>query len=139
MQVTTITTSFEGELTTPFSFPLDNFQKHAIKLLQDNTPKNILVTAHTGSGKSLVAEYAIIRGVKELNKKVIYTSPIKTLSNQKFYEFTKKFPDITIGLITGDHKCNPHADCLIMTTEILCNLLTYKTLQYDDFEINNID
>ena len=100
----TLNKPFEGELDTPFTFPLDDFQKHSIKLLQNDDPKNILVTAHTGSGKSLVAEYAIIRGVRELHKKVIYTSPIKTLSNQKFYEFTKKYPDITIGQIKGEHK-----------------------------------
>ena len=131
--------AFEGELDSPFTFPLDNFQKHSIRLLQNDEPKNILVTAHTGSGKSLVAEYAIIRGVRELKKKVIYTSPIKTLSNQKFYEFTKKFSDISIGLITGDHKCNPDANCLIMTTEILSILLEKKSIKFDDFEINNID
>jgi antiviral helicase SKI2 len=129
---------FEEELVTPFTFPLDNFQKHSINLLQNDDPKNILVTAHTGSGKSLVAEYAIIRA-KEKNKKSLYCSPIKTLSNQKFYEFTKKYPNISIGLITGDHKCNPEADCLIMTTEILSILLVNKSIKYDDFEINNID
>ena len=86
----------------------------------------------------MLIEFCILRA-KELNKKIFYCSPIKTLSNQKFYEFTKKYPEVTIGLITGDHKCNPDADCLIMTTEILCNLLIYKTLKYDDFEINNLD
>lgn len=138
MSVHIISTPFEGELETPFTFPLDNFQKHSIKLLQNDDPKNILVTAHTGSGKSLVAEYAILRS-HEKNKRIIYTSPIKTLSNQKFYEFTKKFPEITIGLITGDHKCNPDADCLIMTTEILCQLLEKKSLKYDGFEINDFN
>jgi superfamily II RNA helicase len=138
MQINIISSSFEGELSHPFTFPLDNFQKHAIKLLQNDDSKNILVTAHTGSGKSLVAEYAILRS-HEINKKIIYTSPIKTLSNQKFYEFTKKFPDIKIGLITGDHKCNPDADCLIMTTEILSILLEKRSLTYDDFQINDFD
>jgi len=138
MSIHIISTPFEGELHTPFTFPLDNFQKHSIKLLQNDDPKNILVTAHTGSGKSLVAEFAILRS-HEKNKKIIYTSPIKVLSNQKFYEFTKKFPDITIGLITGDHKCNPDADCLIMTTEILCQLLEKKSLKYEEFEINDFN
>jgi len=137
-QVNILNTPFEGKLDTPFTFPLDDFQKHAIKLMQNDDPKNILVTAHTGSGKSLVAEFAILHG-KTKNKRTLYTSPIKTLSNQKFFEFTKKFPDITIGLITGDHKCNPDADCLIMTTEILSILLEKKSIKYDDFEINNID
>jgi superfamily II RNA helicase len=138
MQAIILDKPFEGELDSPFTFPLDDFQKHSIKLLQNDDPKNILVTAHTGSGKSLVAEYAIIRG-KEKKLKTIYTSPIKTLSNQKFYEFTKKFPDIKIGLITGDHKCNPDADCLIMTTEILSILLVNKSIKYDDFAIDNIN
>jgi len=138
MQVHILDKPFEGELTSPYTFPLDNFQKHSIKLLQNDEPKNILVTAHTGSGKSLVAEYAILHG-KSKNLKTIYTSPIKTLSNQKFYEFTKKFPDIKIGLITGDHKCNPDADCLIMTTEILSILLVNKSIKYDDFSIDNIN
>ena len=137
-QVNILNTPFEGKLDTPFTFRLDDFQKHAIKLMQNDDPKNILVTAHTGSGKSLVAEFAILHG-KTKNKRTLYTSPIKTLSNQKFFEFTKKFPDITIGLITGDHKCNPDADCLIMTTEILSILLEKKSIKYDDFEINNID
>jgi superfamily II RNA helicase len=138
MSVHIISNPFEGDITTPYTFPLDDFQKHSIKLLQNDEPKNILVTAHTGSGKSLVAEYTILRG-KEKKLRTIYTSPIKTLSNQKFYEFTKKFPDIRIGLITGDHKCNPDADCLIMTTEILSILLEKKSLKYDDFEINDFN
>jgi ribosomal protein S21 len=61
-------------------------------------------------------------------KKVIYTSPIKALSNQKFHEFTKKFPHISFGILTGDIKFNPEADVLIMTTEILRNTLLQKTI-----------
>jgi len=129
---------FEGEIDSPFTYPLDDFQKHSIKLLQNDEPKNILVTAHTGSGKSLVAEFAILHG-KTKKLKTIYTSPIKALSNQSFYGLTKKFPHISIGLITGDHKCNPDADCLIMTTEILSILLENKSIKYDDFEINDIN
>jgi len=59
-------------------------------------------------------------------KKVIYTAPIKALSNQKFYEFTQKYPDISFGILTGDIKTNPEADVLIMTTEILMNTLYNK-------------
>jgi len=103
-----------------YSFPLSNFQKYAIEAIVEG--HHILVTAHTGSGKTLPAEFAIEFFVKR-GKKVIYTSPIKALSNQKFYEFTKKFPDISFGVITGDIKCNPDADVLIMTTEILLNKL----------------
>lgn len=103
-----------------YPYPLSSFQKHAIEgIIQDN---HVLVTAHTGSGKTLPAEFAIEHWVAK-NKKVIYTSPIKALSNQKFYEFTNKFPHISFGLFTGDIKTNPEADVLIMTTEILMNRL----------------
>lgn len=103
-----------------FPFPLSPFQKHAIEAIVEN--HHILVTAHTGSGKTLPAEFAI-RHWTQKKKKIIYTSPIKALSNQKFYEFSQKFPEISFGLLTGDIKTNPEADVLIMTTEILMNRL----------------
>ena len=103
-----------------YPYELSDFQKHAIKAIVDGN--HVLVTAHTGSGKTLPAEFAIRHFVKQ-GKKVIYTSPIKALSNQKYYEFSRKFPDITFGLLTGDIKTNPSADVLIMTTEILMNKL----------------
>ena len=71
-----------------YPFPLSDFQKYAIEAIE--LDKHILVTAHTGSGKTLPAEYAVQKFVAD-GKKVIYTAPIKTLSNQKFYEFTKGF------------------------------------------------
>ena len=103
-----------------FSFPLSDFQKYAIEGIQKG--QHVLVTAHTGSGKTLPAEFAIQHFVSR-GKKVIYTSPIKALSNQKFYDFTQKYPAISFGLLTGDIKTNPTADVLIMTTEILMNAL----------------
>jgi superfamily II RNA helicase len=96
----------------------------------DPLSENILITAHTGSGKSLPAEYAIYNTVKQRKLKVIYTSPIKSLSNQKFYDFNEKFSEykISIGILTGDIKFAPQADCIIMTTEILLNQLhKYQT------------
>jgi superfamily II RNA helicase len=103
-----------------FSVTLSDFQKHAIHgILND---KHVLITAHTGSGKTLPAEFAIQHFIQN-GKKVIYTSPIKALSNQKFYEFSLKYPHISFGLLTGDIKTNPTADVLIMTTEILMNYL----------------
>jgi superfamily II RNA helicase len=108
-----------------FPFPLSDFQKYAIKAIVEGD--HILVTAHTGSGKTLPAEFAIEHFVAQ-GKKVIYTSPIKALSNQKFYEFTKKFPNISFGILTGDIKFNPEADVLIMTTEILRNTLLQKSI-----------
>lgn len=103
-----------------FSVTLSDFQKHAIHgILND---KHVLITAHTGSGKTLPAEFAIQHFIQN-GKKVIYTSPIKALSNQKFYEFSLKYPHISFGLLTGDIKTNPTAEVLIMTTEILMNYL----------------
>ena len=103
-----------------FNYPLHTFQKWAIEGIVKS--KHILVTAPTGSGKSLPAEFAI-DFFHSKGKKTIYCSPIKALSNQKFYDFSQKYPHISIGLITGDIKTNPDADVLIMTTEILLNKL----------------
>ena len=103
-----------------FPFPLSPFQKHAIEAVVEE--QHVLVTAATGSGKTKPAEFAIKYFTKK-GKKVIYTSPIKALSNQKYDEFTKQFPDISFGVITGDIKINSNADCLIMTAEILLNKL----------------
>ena len=113
------------ELFSNYPFELSNFQKHAIKGIRDS--KHVLITAHTGSGKTLPAEYAI-KYFTDKGKKIVYTSPIKALSNQKFYEFTKMFPTISFGLLTGDIKTNPEADVLIMTTEILRNTLFQKKM-----------
>ena len=103
-----------------YPYSLSCFQKYAIEAIVEGN--HVLVTAHTGSGKTLPAEFAIQHFTNQ-GKKVIYTSPIKALSNQKFYEFTNKYPHISFGLFTGDIKTNPNADVLIMTTEILMNYL----------------
>lgn len=105
-----------------FKYPLHIFQKYAIEGIIEG--QHVLVTAPTGSGKSLPAEFCLDFFVsQEQKKKVIYCSPIKALSNQKFDDFSKKYGHISVGIITGDIKCNPDADVLIMTTEILLNKL----------------
>jgi superfamily II RNA helicase len=103
-----------------YPFELSDFQKWAIYGIYNN--KNILITAHTGSGKTLPAENAIKYFVSK-GKKVIYCSPLKALSNEKFNDFQNKYSDISFGILTGDIKYNPDADVLIMTTEILRNNL----------------
>jgi superfamily II RNA helicase len=103
-----------------FNYPLHIFQKWAIEGIVEGN--HILVTAPTGSGKSLPAEFAVDY-FHSKGKKVIYCSPIKSLSNQKFNDFTQKYPHISVGLITGDIKTNPNADVLVMTTEVLLNKL----------------
>ena len=114
--------SSNNDYLNQYDFELSNFQKHAIDAIVKG--QHVLVTAHTGSGKTLPAEFAIEYFIKN-NKKVIYTSPIKALSNQKYYEFSEKYPHINFGILTGDIKFNPEASVLIMTTEILQNYL-YK-------------
>ena len=108
------------EYFNQYSYPLHDFQKWAIKTIVDGN--HVLVCAPTGSGKTMPGEFAL-QYFHSKGKKTIYTSPIKALSNEKFYSFTQKYPNISIGLITGDIKTNPDADVLIMTTEILMNKL----------------
>lgn len=103
-----------------YPFELSDFQKWAINGIC--VDKNVLITAHTGSGKTLPAEHAIKYFVNK-GKKVIYCSPLKALSNEKFNDFQNKYSDISFGILTGDIKYNPDADVLIMTTEILRNNL----------------
>jgi superfamily II RNA helicase len=103
-----------------YPYTLSNFQKHAIAAIVDGD--HALVCAPTGSGKTLPAEFAI-RHFTGLGKRVIYCSPIKALSNQKLFDFSRKYPEISFGLLTGDIKTNPTAQVLIMTTEILMNRL----------------
>ncbi|KAI3290136.1 hypothetical protein DTO002I6_6541 [Penicillium roqueforti] len=99
-------------------FTLDPFQQVAVSSIQRE--ESVLVSAHTSAGKTVVAEYAIAQSLKQ-NQRVIYTSPIKALSNQKYREFAAEFGDV--GLMTGDVTINPTATCLVMTTEILRSML----------------
>lgn len=111
-----------------YPFQLDDFQKYAIQAIEEK--ENVLVMAGTGSGKTLCAEHAIEKSL-QLGKKVIYTSPIKSLSNQKFNEFNRKWPGDRVGILTGDIKFNPDGQILIMTTEILRNLLYHNEIKLD--------
>ena len=120
----------DDDLAYNFHYELDAFQKEGIYRIYKN--ENILITAHTGSGKTVLAIYAIAHCLKH-NKKVLYTSPTKSLSNQKYAEFTEKFD--SVGIMTGDIKMNPDAQCIIMTTEILRNIL-YR--YNNDIENNHI-
>lgn len=107
----------------PYTFPLDPFQQHAMYAISKD--ENVLVCAKTGSGKTLVGEYQIYHSLSK-GKRVFYTTPIKSLSNQKFYDLKKQFSNASIGIMTGDIKFCPDAQVVIMTTEILRNLLYKK-------------
>jgi len=119
--------SIFGEYFKIFDYPLSDFQKYSIEAIV--TGNHALICVPTGNGKTLPAEFAIqyfsglIGPGQGSKKKVIYTSPIKALSNQKYYDFMNKYPNISFGLLTGDIKINPEADVLIMTAEILQNAL----------------
>lgn len=101
-----------------YPFTLDPFQSVSIASIERN--ESVLVSAHTSAGKTVVAEYAIAQSLRD-KQRVIYTSPIKALSNQKYRELQACFGDV--GLMTGDITINPEASCLVMTTEILRSML----------------
>jgi superfamily II RNA helicase len=103
-----------------FPFPLDPFQQEAIAAL--DAGKSVVVVAPTGSGKTLIGEYAIIRALAQ-GKRVFYTTPLKALSNQKLRDFRQLFGVAQVGLLTGDISINRDAPILVMTTEIFRNIL----------------
>jgi superfamily II RNA helicase len=104
-------------------FILDKFQEEAIESVEKND--SVLVSAPTGSGKTLIADYIIDKDLKG-EKRIIYTAPIKALSNQKFKDFIERYGEDKIGLITGDLVMNPEAQVLIMTTEVYRNMAIIK-------------
>lgn len=110
--------SHPGPPARSYEFKIDPFQQTAINCLEAG--HSVLVAAHTSAGKTVVAEYAFAMALRD-NARVIYTSPLKALSNQKYREFQDKFGDV--GLMTGDVVINPSASCLVMTTEILRSML----------------
>lgn len=109
---------FDRPPAKTYPFSLDTFQREAIGHIERD--ESVLVAAHTSAGKTAVAEYAIAKSLRD-KQRVIYTSPIKALSNQKYRDLQEEFGDV--GLMTGDMTINPHATCLIMTTEILRSML----------------
>ncbi len=116
-----------------FSFKLDQFQEDAIKAI--NSGSSIVLTAPTGSGKTLLGEFAIYRGLSH-NNKVFYTTPLKALSNQKFRDFSILFGEKNVGLLTGDISINREAHVLVMTTEIFRNMLYGEFEELDDPLLN---
>ncbi|GMH07384.1 hypothetical protein Nepgr_009224 [Nepenthes gracilis] len=105
------------DMALDFPFKLDSFQKEAIYYLEKGD--SVFVAAHTSAGKTVVAEYAFALATKHCTR-AVYTAPIKTISNQKYRDFSGKFD---VGLLTGDVTLRPEASCLIMTTEILRSML----------------
>jgi len=124
--------NYTGPAAVDFNFDLDAFQKIAISCVERR--ESVLVAAHTSAGKTVAAEYACAVGLRE-KQKVVYTAPIKALSNQKYREFEEKFRqhgEGTVGLMTGDVTINPHAPIIVMTTEILRSMLYRASEMLDE-------
>lgn len=113
-------------------FDLDPFQLEACAQLEDG--KSVLVAAPTGAGKTIVAEFAIFRAMQGNRGKVFYTAPMKALSNQKFQELVAEYGADSVGLLTGDTNVNSHARVVVMTTEVLRNMLYAESDLLRDLE-----
>ena len=108
------------EFISQFNFGFDDFQIAACHAVEEG--KGVLVAAPTGAGKTVVGEFAAFSALAQ-GKKCFYTTPIKALSNQKFQEFVERFGEDRVGLLTGDTNVNSEAEVLVMTTEVLRNML----------------
>jgi len=113
--------SLVDEFEESLPFELDPFQREAIDKLERGRG-GVLVSAPTSSGKTVVAEYAIFRALMD-GAKVLYTTPLKALSNQKFHDFVRAYGEEAVGLVTGENTINDGAAIVVMTTEILRNLI----------------
>ena len=103
-----------------YPFPLDEFQVEAIQALEAGD--SVLVAAPTGSGKTVVAEFGIHRALHR-HRKAFYTTPLKALSNQKFGDLAAQYGTERVGLLTGDNSINSEAPLVVMTTEVLRNMI----------------
>jgi len=109
-----------SDFIAQFDFAFDEFQIEACHAVESG--HGVLVAAPTGAGKTVVGEFAAFLAIRN-GKKCFYTTPIKALSNQKFQEFVARFGEEKVGLLTGDTNINSEADILVMTTEVLRNML----------------
>ncbi|MFL6155923.1 MAG: DEAD/DEAH box helicase, partial [Marmoricola sp.] len=109
-----------ADFASHYSFGLDDFQLRACRVLEDG--HSVLVAAPTGSGKTIVGEFAVHLALGS-GRKCFYTTPIKALSNQKFNDLVERYGAENVGLLTGDNSINGDAPVVVMTTEVLRNML----------------
>ncbi|MGQ0839012.1 DEAD/DEAH box helicase [Actinokineospora sp.] len=117
-----------AEFAAELSFDLDPFQSQACAALEDG--HGVLVCAPTGAGKTVVGEFAVHLALAE-GRKCFYTTPIKALSNQKFADLTARYGPKSVGLLTGDTSVNGSAPVVVMTTEVLRNMLYAESSALD--------
>jgi ATP-dependent RNA helicase HelY len=111
------------------SFEFDDFQVRGCEALEDG--HGVLVCAPTGAGKTIVGEFAVHLALAE-GRKCFYTTPIKALSNQKYGDLVERYGSDIVGLLTGDTSINGGAQIVVMTTEVLCNMLYAESTTLDD-------
>jgi ATP-dependent RNA helicase HelY len=124
----------EFQATLPW--PLDAFQAEAIEKLEAG--RGVLVSAPTSSGKTVVADYALFRALRD-GRKAIYTTPLKALSNQKYRDFQRAHGEDWVGLVTGENTINDSAPVVVMTTEILRNLIYEDPGRLDEVDFVVLD
>ncbi|HZY07923.1 MAG TPA: DEAD/DEAH box helicase, partial [Ilumatobacteraceae bacterium] len=125
-----------AELIAHYGFPLDDFQLRALDALDDG--QSVLVAAPTGSGKTVVAEYAIDVAIAD-GHRAFYTAPIKALSNQKYHDLVERLGPQNVGLLTGDNSINGDAPVVVMTTEVLRNMIYARSSALDDLAVVVLD
>lgn len=118
------------------SYPPDSFQIRAMESIDDDA--SVLVAAPTGSGKTLIAEYGIARA-RSMKRRAFYTTPIKALSNQKFRDLGELYGSHNVGLVTGDNAINSDAPVVVMTTEVLRNMIYASSERLDDLGVVILD
>ncbi|HET7820744.1 MAG TPA: DEAD/DEAH box helicase, partial [Ornithinibacter sp.] len=109
-----------GRFTAGLDFPLDEFQVQACTAVEEG--KGVLVAAPTGAGKTIVGEFAVHLALAT-GRKAFYTTPIKALSNQKYHDLVRVHGADKVGLLTGDSSVNGEAPVVVMTTEVLRNMM----------------
>jgi ATP-dependent RNA helicase HelY len=112
--------SDRAQIIARYPFPLDRFQREAIDAF--DAGRHVIVAAPTGSGKTVVAEYAVEAALRD-GRRAFYTAPIKALSNQKYRDLVERHGDDRVGLLTGDNAINGDAPIVVMTTEVLRNMV----------------